>query len=113
MMRLTVPGDRLSVATGNPQPTVVKGFFDGFLPCSASIALRHSDYESTIVRRNCQIHYRVSGVCDCSKDCKATQFSGLIRNIPVFEVIGTPGRTRTYNLLIKSQMLYQLSYGGR
>gem|GEM_PF-3169525 len=26
--------------------------------------------------------------------------------------IGTPGRTRTYNQLIKSQLLYQLSYRG-
>ena len=25
---------------------------------------------------------------------------------------GTPGRTRTYNQLIKSQLLYQLSYRG-
>lgn len=25
---------------------------------------------------------------------------------------GTPGRTRTYNQLIKSQLLFQLSYGG-
>ena len=25
---------------------------------------------------------------------------------------GTPGRIRTYDKLIKSQLLYQLSYGG-
>ena len=31
---------------------------------------------------------------------------------PYHPLNGTPGRIRTYDKLIKSQLLYQLSYGG-